>query len=82
MVREDGTDLVYLNENAKFNAVIDEIEELQAERAGRSSSARSRWRSPRSLSRAARDAGIATRSNAKFHEKESGIVSQAGRSAR
>ena len=31
MVREDGTDLVYLNENAKFNAVIDEIEDMQAE---------------------------------------------------
>ena len=29
MVREDETDLVYLNEKAKFNALIDEIEELQ-----------------------------------------------------
>ena len=30
MVRDDETDLVYLNEKAKFNAVIDEIEEMQA----------------------------------------------------
>src|SRR5258705_7564361 len=29
MVRDDETDLVYLNEKAKFNAVIDEIEEMQ-----------------------------------------------------
>ena len=29
MIRDDETDLVYLNEKAKFNAVIDEIEEMQ-----------------------------------------------------
>src|SRR5204863_1531958 len=29
MIREDSTDLVYRNENAKFNAVVDEIEELR-----------------------------------------------------
>jgi preprotein translocase subunit SecA len=33
MIRDDETDLVYLNEKAKFNAVIDEVEEMQA--AGR-----------------------------------------------
>jgi len=61
MVRADETDLVYRNEKAKFNAVIDEIEELRA-RAGRSSSARSRSRSRRSSGRSSSSAASSTRS--------------------
>ena len=80
MVREDETDLVYRNEKAKFNAVIDEIEEMQRGRAGRSSSARCRVEKSEVLVELLKRRGIKHEVlNAKFHEKESGIVAQAGR---
>jgi preprotein translocase subunit SecA len=61
MIREDSADLVYRDESAKFNALIDEIEEMHATMLKRR--------------------GIQHEVlNAKFHEKESGIVAQAGRS--
>ncbi|HTK44889.1 MAG TPA: preprotein translocase subunit SecA [Patescibacteria group bacterium] len=79
MVREDETDLVYLNEKAKFNAVIDEIEELQE--AGRPVlvGTVSVEKSER-LSDMLKRRGIKHEVlNAKLHERESGIVAQAGR---
>jgi preprotein translocase subunit SecA len=80
MVREDGTDLVYLNENAKFNAVIDEIEDMQAEGRPVLVGTVSVEKSER-LSEMLKRRGVAHEVlNAKFHERESGIVSQAGRS--
>ena len=79
MVREDDTDLVYLNENAKFNAVIDEIEELQE--AGRPVLVGTvSVEKSEKLGELLKRRGIKHEVlNAKFHEKESGIVAQAGR---
>jgi preprotein translocase subunit SecA len=80
MVREDETDLVYLNENAKFNAVIDEIEDMQAEGRPVLVGTVSVEKSER-LGDLLKRRGIPHEVlNAKFHEKESLIVSQAGRS--
>jgi preprotein translocase subunit SecA len=80
MVREDQTDLVYLNEKAKFNAVIDEIEELQAEGRPVLVGTVSVEKSEK-LGELLKRRGIKHEVlNAKFHEKESGIVSQAGKS--
>ncbi|HXI45610.1 MAG TPA: preprotein translocase subunit SecA [Candidatus Acidoferrales bacterium] len=81
MIREDSTDLVYRSETAKFNAVIDEIEELTA--AGRPVLV-----GTTSVEKSERLSGMLNRRgikhevlNAKFHEKEAPIVAQAGRSA-
>jgi preprotein translocase subunit SecA len=79
MIRDDQTDLVYRNETAKFNAVIDEIEEMQE--AGRPvlvgtvSVEKSERLSDMLKRRGVRHEVL----NAKFHEKESTIVAQAGR---
>jgi len=81
MIRDDQTDLVYRNENAKFNAVIDEIEELTAEGRPVLVGTTSVEKSER-LSRLLERRGIKHETlNAKFHEKESGIVAQAGRTS-
>src|SRR6185369_8989670 len=72
---------VYRSETAKFNAVIDEIEELTA--AGRPVLV-----GTTSVEKSERLSGMLNRRgikhevlNAKFHEKEAPIVAQAGRSA-
>ena len=79
MVRTDDTDLVYLNEKAKFNAVADEIEEMQA--AGRPILVGTvTVEKSEKLGRLLEQRGIKHEVlNAKFHEKESGIIAQAGR---
>jgi preprotein translocase subunit SecA len=80
MIREDFADLVYRREVGKFNALIDEIVELQE--AGRPvlvgtvSVEKSEVLSTMLKRRGVRHETL----NAKFHEKESGIVAQAGRS--
>ena len=79
MIREDFPDLVYRDEKAKFNALIDEIVELtEAGRpvlVGTVSVEKSEI-----LSTMLKRRGIKHETlNAKFHEKESGIVAQAGR---
>ncbi len=79
MIREDETDLVYINENAKFNAVIDEIEDMQAEGRPVLVGTVSVEKSER-LAEMLKRRGIKHEVlNAKLHEKESGIVAQAGR---
>jgi preprotein translocase subunit SecA len=80
MIREDFADLVYRDENAKFNALIDEIAEMQEVGrpvlVGTVSVEKSEI-----LSTMLKRRGIKHETlNAKFHEKESGIVAQAGRS--
>jgi preprotein translocase subunit SecA len=80
MIREDYADLVYRDEEAKFNAVIDEIvEQQEAGRpvlVGTTSVEKSEQ-----LSQALKRRGVKHEVlNAKFHEKEASIVSQAGRS--
>jgi preprotein translocase subunit SecA len=80
MVREDGSDLVYRHESGKFNALIDEIEEMtEAGRpvlVGTVSVEKSEILASLMKQRGVRHEVL----NAKFHEKESGIVAQAGRS--
>jgi preprotein translocase subunit SecA len=81
MIREDGTDLVYRSETAKFNAVIDEIEGLTAGGRPVLVGTTSVEKSER-LSSLLDRRGIKHETlNAKFHERESGIVAQAGRTA-
>ncbi|TAK00027.1 MAG: preprotein translocase subunit SecA, partial [Chloroflexota bacterium] len=79
MVRDDETDLVYRSENAKFNAVIEEIAEMQE--LGRPVLV-----GTVSVEKSERLGQMLTRQgikhevlNAKFHEKESQVVAQAGR---
>jgi preprotein translocase subunit SecA len=80
MVRDDFADLVYRDEDAKFNAVIEEIAELQA--AGRPilvgtvSVEKSEKLASMLQRRGIRHEVL----NAKFHEKEAVIVAQAGHS--
>jgi preprotein translocase subunit SecA len=79
MIRDDATDLVYRTETAKFNAVIDEIEELTAQGrpvlVGTTSVEKSERLSDMLTRRGVKHETL----NAKFHERESGIVAQAGR---
>jgi preprotein translocase subunit SecA len=79
MIRDDDTDLVYRSENAKFNAVIEEIAEMQE--LGRPVLV-----GTVSVEKSERLGELLTRRgikhevlNAKFHEKESQVVAQAGR---
>ena len=79
MIREDESDLVFRDEKAKFNALIDEIVEMQEDGrpvlVGTVSVEKSEI-----LSAMLKRRGIKHETlNAKFHEKESGIVAQAGR---
>src|SRR5206468_8153728 len=79
MIREDEADLVFRNELGKFNALIDEVAEMnEAGRpvlVGTVSVEKSEI-----LSEMLKRQGIKHEVlNAKFHEKESGIVAQAGR---
>src|SRR3954452_8974127 len=81
MIRDDFADLVYRDEPAKFNAVIDEIVEMTEEGrpvlVGTITVEKSEM-----LSTMLKRRGIKHETlNAKFHEKESGIVAQAGRSS-
>ncbi len=79
MVRDDHTDLVYKNEKGKFKAATDAIEELYKEQrpvlVGTTSIEVSE-----KLSDTLKRRGIAHQVlNAKQHEREASIVSQAGR---
>ena len=81
MIRDDFADLVFRDENAKFNALIEEIVEMtEAGRpvlVGTVSVEKSEI-----LSTMLKRRGIKHETlNAKQHEKELGIVAQAGRSA-
>jgi preprotein translocase subunit SecA len=79
MIREDLQDLVFKNESSKFNALIDEIEEMTT--AGRPvlvgtvSVEKSEVLSTLLKRRGIRHETL----NAKFHEREAGVVAQAGR---
>ncbi len=79
MIRDDDPDLVYRNETSKFEAVIDEIEEMTELGRPVLVGTISVEKSER-LSEMLKRRGIGHEVlNAKFHEKESGIVAQAGR---
>ncbi len=79
MIREDLTDLVFRTEEGKFKSVAEEIEELYNEQrpvlVGTVSIEKSEY-----LSEMLKRKGIPHQVlNAKFHEKEAGIVTEAGR---
>jgi preprotein translocase subunit SecA len=80
MIRDDYPDLVFKNEASKFNAVIDEIEEMT--KAGRPvlvgtvSVEKSEVLGTLLKRRGIRHEVL----NAKFHEREAGIIAQAGHS--
>ncbi|MEP7216747.1 MAG: preprotein translocase subunit SecA [Anaerolineaceae bacterium] len=81
MVRKDGQDIVYINERAKFNAVVDEIEALNAEGrpvlVGTTSIEKSEYLASLLLRK-----GIAHEVlNAKQHEREAHIIEDAGQRA-
>src|SRR3954451_7538943 len=80
MIREDLPDLVFKNESSKFNALIDEIEEMTT--AGRPVLVGTvSVEKSEVLSTLLKRRGIKHETlNAKQHERESGIVAQAGRS--
>ncbi len=81
MIREDFPDLVFRDEKAKFNALIDEIVEMQEigrpVLVGTITVEKSEMLATMLKRRGIRHEVL----NAKFHEKESGIVAQAGRTA-
>ena len=79
MIRDDYPDLVYKNETSKFNALIDEIEEMTT--AGRPVLVGTvSVEKSEVLSTLLKRRGIQHETlNAKFHEKEAGVVAQAGR---
>jgi preprotein translocase subunit SecA len=79
MVRDDETDLVYRNEQAKFEAVVEEIEEMKELQrpvlVGTVSIEKSEY-----LAELLKRKGINHQVlNAKFHEKEAAIIAEAGR---
>ena len=81
MVRSDGQDVVYINERAKFNAVVDEIEALNNEGrpvlVGTTSIEKSEYLAALLLRK-----GIAHEVlNAKQHEREAHIIEDAGQRA-
>ena len=80
MVREDGADLVFRNELGKFNALIDEIVDLNEQGrpvlVGTVSVEKSEFLAGMLKRRGIKHEVL----NAKFHEKEAPIVAQAGRS--
>jgi preprotein translocase subunit SecA len=79
MIREDAPDLVFRDEKAKFNALIDEIVEMQEigrpVLVGTITVEKSEMLSTILKRRGVRHEVL----NAKFHEKEAPIVAQAGR---
>ena len=79
MIRDDQNDVIYKNENAKFNAIVESIkashEKGQPVLVGTVSIEKSE-----KLSRILKKEGIKHEVlNAKFHEKEAEIVAQAGK---
>ncbi|WP_134772688.1 preprotein translocase subunit SecA [Ornithinimicrobium flavum] len=81
MVRKDQPDLVYRTEEAKFNAVVDDIAERhragQPVLVGTTSVAKSEYLSEQLRRRGVRHEVL----NAKHHEREAAIVAEAGRKA-
>ena len=79
MIRDDEADLVFRDEKAKFNAMIDEIVEMQEGGrpvlVGTISVEKSELVATLLKRRGIKHEVL----NAKFHEQESGIVAQAGR---
>ncbi len=80
LIRIDQADLIYKSEDAKFDAVVEDLEGAPRASASRCWSAPSRSRSPRSCRATLEKQGIPHEVlNAKQHTREAHIVAQAGR---
>lgn len=79
MVRKDENDLIYLNRNGKYSAIIQEIKRIQEEGVAPILIGTATIEASEILSDKLRDAGIAHEVlNAKQHEREADIIAQAG----
>ena len=79
MIREDNNDVIYKNENAKFRAVVKEVQESHAKGQPVLIGTVSIEKSEK-LSKMLSDVGIKHEVlNAKQHEKEAEIIAQAGK---
>ena len=79
MIREDQADLIYRSENAKFNAIIEDVAERHEEGQPVLIGTASVSKSER-ISELLREEGIPHKVlNAKHHESEAAIVAMAGR---
>ena len=79
VIREDENDVIYKNERAKFNAIVDSVKDAHSKGQpiliGTVSVEKSEL-----LSKKLREAGIKhTVLNAKYHEQEAEIIAQAGK---
>lgn len=79
MVRVDQNDLIYLNRNGKYNAIIQEIEKIHEAGVAPILIGTATIEASEILSDKLREAGIAHEVlNAKQHEREADIIAQAG----
>lgn len=79
MIRKDFQDVIYKTERAKFNAIVNEIEDLYKKRQPVLVGTISVEKSER-ISKMLKARGIPHQVlNAKYHEKEAEIIAQAGR---
>ena len=79
MIRKDENDLIYLNRNGKYSAIIQEIERVHAAGVAPILIGTATIEASEILSDKLRDAGVAHEVlNAKQHEREADIIAQAG----
>ena len=79
MIRDDQNDLIYLNRNGKYSAIIHEIQKIQEEGVAPILIGTATIEASEILSDKLRDAGITHEVlNAKQHEREADIIAQAG----
>jgi len=79
MIRKDNNDVIYKNENAKYNAVVEEIKESHAKGQPVLVGTVSVEKSERLSSILKKDGIPHEVLNAKYHEKEAAIIAQAGK---
>ena len=79
MVRNDQNDLIYLNRNGKYNAIIQEIQKIHEEGVAPILIGTATIEASEILSEKLKEAGITHEVlNAKQHEREADIIAQAG----
>ena len=79
MVRKDLNDLIYLNRNGKYNAIIEEIKKIHEQGVAPILIGTATIEASEILSEKLKEAGIAHEVlNAKQHEREADIIAQAG----
>ena len=80
MVRKDNNDLIFLNRDGKYNAIIEEIKQITREKNAPILVGTATIEASEYLSNKLTQAGVAHEVlNAKQHEREAEIIAQAGR---